>query len=597
MEYTPDFASIFPQSQSNTSTSSAGTQNSNLYDPSGSWRTAQQNVNPTRYADYVPPQQPPTSSSSSYPVQQRQQQPQAALLPLPAPTPAQQLQPQQQPQPQLQHQVQPVAQSQPQHQAQPHPQAQLQSQPQPQQHQLQQQPQQQQLQQQPQQQQQQPQLQPQQQQQQQRLQQTISHISNLQQQQQQANIDQNRLQARSASLTPTNSNSYNPAPTYSLQPTSQVSRQHQMSTVHAHSTPYFDTPVSMPVSQAIQSPSPMVANCSPSPVYTNPAQSYDCINSPYMTPREIQERAQTIQLQPSLQQLLLQTPQQQPLQIQQQPLQLQPPLPQIRLQAPQSHQFVFLQQQMPQMQRPQVAQPPLQQTIQHQPQQMQPRFVLAPASLPRRDVETQLSQQLGYRVQAQQTRPQVNNTIRNMQPNSVVCSRPTSVTVQPRPINHRQAYTRIPQPNVQQPPIQTITSSPCETTIDQTAASVRSVEQIASITGTSSTSNPPVSVSSTTRTPTVAKMQSVEVQASVETFNKACGFDNRYFTMVSKALNATVDMVDAECQTESAPEKTYVDAACSPIKFPVRMKITAKRRRVEVESKNSSDTDEIDVIE
>lgn len=92
---------------------------------------------------------------------------------------------------------------------------------------------------------------------------------------------------------------------------------------------------------------------------------------------------------------------------------------------------------------------------------------------------------------------------------------------------------------------------------------------------TSSISNgtqPPVSVSSTTQPASVPLMHHVEIQAQPETFNRACQVDPRPKSMVSRALNATVTVEDASCQTDAeelgyiiVPKKTYEDRACSPI--------------------------------
>lgn len=138
------------------------------------------------------------------------------------------------------------------------------------------------------------------------------------------------------------------------------------------------------------------------------------------------------------------------------------------------------------------------------------------------------------------------------------------------------------------------------------------------------TAQPPVSVSSTTQPPSVPSVQTIAIQATPETFNRACQVDPRPTSLVSKSVNATVSVEDKTCQTDNddfvfMPKRTYVDRACSPIKFPdtpeptpeksnvessptktivlnnvIRKKHTVKRKKVQLES--DSDT-EIDVIE
>jgi len=79
--------------------------------------------------------------------------------------------------------------------------------------------------------------------------------------------------------------------------------------------------------------------------------------------------------------------------------------------------------------------------------------------------------------------------------------------------------------------------------------------------------------------------------------------------MISRSLNATVEMLDGTSQTddpESGGLRTYVDRASSPVGFPplhvpVRKKITPKRPRTEytqptTKATSGSDT-EINVIE
>lgn len=118
---------------------------------------------------------------------------------------------------------------------------------------------------------------------------------------------------------------------------------------------------------------------------------------------------------------------------------------------------------------------------------------------------------------------------------------------------------------------------------------------------------PVVSVSSTTRPPSVPQKISVETQAVPEAFNKASQFDYRSKTMVNRSLNATVRMVDADCQTDpmkigevSAPKKIYVDRASSPINFPpvaVRRKFTAKRKDRPPSIHSDSSSTDIDIME
>lgn len=110
----------------------------------------------------------------------------------------------------------------------------------------------------------------------------------------------------------------------------------------------------------------------------------------------------------------------------------------------------------------------------------------------------------------------------------------------------------------------------------------------------------PVSVSSTTTrisSPSLneTRTTSAETNSVREFVNKACQFDGRPLLMMSRSLNATVEMKDNSCQTEEVEKQevrkdpVLVDRASSPIIFPEEKKVPAIKRKFTVKKRKSND--------